>query len=261
MNFEQNLEINNTKENKPSKTSDVRSFFIENHILGNLHLDQIEVDREFIEHPELSKEVKRKFIENNIFPVKNDYIPETLFRGMKNNNLNFHKNQIKTFKSHVNNVTLDSINTKIKRIFTGSNYKPSGFDGNWFGYTLFTTPQEGYIAGYTKSFFEKKGGLVSEFSIKKKNPILIKETDARKLVEHIPNIDNKNGLRDAHKILENLKIDGILYESDGNAIAWLDPESTLELKRITRNSYMTENPGLGKTVVFEKNNSTQNETQ
>ena len=96
----------------------------------------------------------------------------------------------------------------------------------------------------------RKGGVLSEFSVKKKNPILIKETDAKKLTENILNINSKNGLREAHKILENLKVDGIIYESDGTAIAWMNPESTLELKRVIKRKY--EDGVLKETIAFEK---------
>ena len=238
-------------ENNPIETNNDNSFSAKKELFSiTPNLDRIDVDKEFFEHPELPEEVKRKFIENNIFPIKNIYVPEMVIRGMKKNNINSHKNQIKTFQKHVNRITLDSIQAKLRRAFTDPDYGMSGVNGNWFGYTLFTTPNEVFASQYSKPYLSRKGGVLSEFSVKKKNPILIKETDAKKLTENILNINSKNGLREAHKILENLKVDGIIYESDGTAIAWMNPESTLELKRVIKRKY--EDGVLKETIAFEK---------
>ena len=128
-------------ENNPIETNNDNSFSAKKELFSiTPNLDRIDVDKEFFEHPELPEEVKRKFIENNIFPIKNIYVPEMVIRGMKKNNINSHKNQIKTFQKHVNRITLDSIQAKLRRAFTDPDYGMSGVNGNWFGYTLFTTP-------------------------------------------------------------------------------------------------------------------------
>ena len=246
MNFDQPIKSNDFQKEPIIKTSEK---------LGNLNLENIEVDRNFEEHKELSEEVKQKFSDKNVFPIKERYFPDSFFRGMADLNIETHKNQLSSFKKYVDNSVSKKNNFKLLvRILLGKNNQPDGFGGNWFGYTMFTTPNDdpGIHISYIKTGSDwTKPGYVSEFGLKKVNPIVIKKTEVYKITGIIPK--NKEELESSERILKEYCVDGILYESDGNAVAWLNPDDILELRKIIKNEFVNEDnrTKFQKTVVYE----------
>lgn len=218
--------------------------------LGRLKLENIEVDKNFEEHQELDEEIKKKFIEKGVFPIKKKYIPQSFFRAMKDSNIETHKNQLNTFQKYIDSLVANHITFKsLIRKIIGKEDQPTAIWGNWYGFTMFTSSSDdpGFHIGYMANLSDKSGH-VSEFKLKKENPIIIKKNEIIKITEIHPK--NRVDLEKSDKILRDYYIDGILYESDGNAIAWVNPKNILELDKITEYEF-DDKSQLNKTIVFK----------
>jgi hypothetical protein len=186
----------------------------------------------------LSEEQKKMLIELGVAPIKEEYIPKIVYRGVKNSSgtkkLKNVINQLDSFNNYVKSASSESkLNKFLGKISSGylSKKQASGLGINWLGVTLFTTPNKSVSERYSHgTYYKTAGGFFTKFSVKKENPVIITKAEAEKIIPNKPKTFKE--LEESNQKLIDLGIDGIMYNSDGNAIAWLNPKDTLEVKEV-----------------------------
>lgn len=196
---------------------------------------------------DLTDQQKNKLTEKEVFPIQHKFIPKEVYRGItsngKSSQLKTAINQIETFRKYIEgSAKKTKIDELLRSAGLSSKKDPEGIMFNWYGVNMFTTPNKVAAEKYTNGVYEKEdGGYFSKFKINKENPVIITKSDAKKLLGKQP--VTVEDILEADKIMAEYGIDGIMYESDGNAIAWINPEKNLTLTEVYGRRYGKDKDG------------------